>query len=224
MRGSLRHVVVTLCGLALSTAAFADEGKRPFGPWDAGPKREVKRQGRDGLPRAAHPMVGDAAKVPASGPPAPPLRRDEDVPETALVAPNRTGSSLSANPLYLASLFYSNFLTKVDGPRCQHLPTCSRFASQAVARHGAVGFLMGLERLIQDDWSSSIRRLPEVEHRGTVRHFDPLENYEFWKPERMTGFPPPAEEQPLELAPLELEPPGERQAEKNARAEPPGRR
>lgn len=200
---SRRLSVVVVVSL-FAAPVLADAGhKAPFGPWDAGDERAVKRQGRDGLARRQHPAVGDAAKVPASGPPPPSLRRDDDVPETALEAPNRAGASLSSNPLYLAALVYSSFLTKVDGPRCQHLPTCSRFASQAVARHGAVGFLMGLERLIQDDFSSSIRRLPEVEYGDAVRLFDPLENYEFWRPGAMSGLAPAVPEEPLELLPLD---------------------
>ena len=206
------HTVALLL-LFVATSALADEGKAPFGPWDAGDKRAVTRQGQAGLSRVKHPMLGDAAKVPASGPPPPSLRHDEDVPETAVATPNRVGASLSANPLYLASLVYSNFLTKMDGPRCQHLPTCSRFASQAVARHGVWGIPMGLERLIQDDWSSSSRRLPEVEHNGTMRLFDPLENYEFWRDDFARGGKTSVAEEPLERRPA-----GERPPEPDAEA------
>jgi hypothetical protein len=172
-----------------------------FTPFDAGATRAVARQGTKGKPRPAHPHVGDADKVPGEGPPPPPLRMDPDIPETAVDKPNAV-TGLSANPLYLAALVYSNVLTKLDGPRCGHLPTCSRFASQAVARHGAVGILMGLERLQQPSESSAIRKLPEIEGYGGVRGFDPVENYEFWKNERFTGFPPPTKEEPLALPPL----------------------
>jgi hypothetical protein len=169
-----------------------------FAPFDAGGKRDVTRQGTKGRARAAHPNVGDAAKVPGEGPPPPPLRLDPDIPESAIDKPN-TVTGLSANPLYLASLVYSNLLTKLDGPRCGHLPTCSRFASQAVGRHGALGIVMGLDRLQQPNESSSIRKLPEIEGFGGVRGFDPVDNYEFWKSERFTGFPPPTKEEPLPL-------------------------
>ena len=147
-------------------------------------------------------MVGESAKVPGEGAPPPPLRLDPDVAETALVKPNVVGSGLSSNPLYLAALVYANVITRLDGPRCQHLPTCSRFASQAVARDGAVGILMGLDRLIQPGESSAVRRLPEVEGYGGVRFFDPLENYEWWHPERFTGLPQPAPEEPLAMPAL----------------------
>lgn len=201
-------VTTARLGLALvvlsSSMGLATEARSSFGPWDGGAPREVKRGGVAQRPRVAHPMVGDAAKVPASGPPAPPLRADIDLPELALDVGNRVGGALSANPLYLASLFYAGFLTKVDGPRCQHYPTCSRFANQAVARHGIVGVLLGLERVITDENSSSLRRLPELELPGETqpRYYDPVDNYEFWLPGRITAFPPQLDEVPLPLTPL----------------------
>jgi hypothetical protein len=167
-----------------------------FGPFDAGAPRPVKRQGREGIPRAAHPMVGLAGQIPGGGPPPPTLRLDPDLPELATSSPN-SAPGLSSNPLFLAALFYSNFLTRTDGPRCQHLPTCSRFASQAVARHGVLGIPLGLDRVIQPSMSSVLRALPDVQYGDMVRHYDPLENYEFWKPEYFTGFPPLVPEEPL---------------------------
>lgn len=173
--------------------------RKAFGPWDAGTKRKVSRQGQPGRDRTAHPFVGDPAKVPGEGPPPPPLARDPDVPETALDRANRIGPSLSSNPLWLAALVYSNFLTRMDGPRCHHYPTCSRFGSQAVAKHKVMGLWLGLDRIIQPPVSSAIRGLPTVRVHGGSRSFDPLSNYEFWKPELFTGFPPATEEEALSL-------------------------
>jgi hypothetical protein len=168
----------------------------PFAPFDAGVARRVTRQGTAGTPRRAHPMLGAAGHIPGAGPPPPQLRRDPDLPELATSSPN-AAPGLSSNPLHLAALFYANFLTRTDGPRCQHLPTCSRFASQAVARHGLLGIAIGLDRVIQPPLSSSLRPLPDVEFGGVVRHYDPLENYEWWVPGRFTGFPPLVAEEPL---------------------------
>lgn len=178
----------------LSANAFA---VGTFGPWDAGDARGVVRQGKAAKARAKHPMVGDAAKVPASGPPPPPLQSDPDVPEGALDAPNRLGGRLIETPLYLASLFYRHYLTKVDGPRCQHLPTCSRFAAQAVSRYGLFGIPIGLDRIIQDSHTSAFRILPEVDVGGTRRFWDPVDNYIFWQPNNFAAFPPRVPEQPL---------------------------
>ena len=116
-------------------AAAHERAVKAFAPFDAGEKRAVTRQGAKGKKRAAHPLVGDADKVPGEGPPPPPLRVSPDVPEAALESPNAVGGALSSNPLFLASLGYQHIFTKLDGPRCQHLPTCSRFGAQAVARH-----------------------------------------------------------------------------------------
>ncbi len=175
--------------------------RKAFAPWGAGTKRKVSRHGTRGRERVPHPFVGDPAKVPGEGPSAPGVKREADVPETALDRANRIGPSLSSNPLWLASLVYSNFLTRMDGPRCHHYPTCSRFGSQAVAKHKVMGLWLGLDRIIQPPVSSAIRGLPTVRVHGGSRSFDPLSNYEFWKPELFTGFPPATDEEPL-VAPV----------------------
>jgi hypothetical protein len=182
--------------------AFADDHKRasvPFGPFASGDEREVKRQGKQGLARRAHPMVGRADKVPGEGPPPPPLRSDPDVTEDALTHVNDVAGGMSANPLYLAALIYRNQLTKLDGSRCQHMPTCSRFANQAVAKYGILGIPMGLDRLIRPGESSAIRSLPQVEGWGGVRYLDPVENYEFWVEGFESAMPPLVDEEPLDL-------------------------
>ena len=191
----MRLLLSLLLLLLASTSALAGGAPLPFGPFDAGSSRAVDRQGSKGLPRRAHPAVGDKDHIPGGGPPRPAIRNDPDLPELATASPN-AAPGLSANPLYLASLIYGNFLTRIDGPRCQHLPTCSRFASQAVARHGLLGIAMGLDRLQQPATSSVVRNLPDIEYgsEGGLRHFDPLENYEFWVSGRFTGFPPPTAE------------------------------
>lgn len=196
-----QSALISLLAVVTASPSLAGERDVPFGPWDAGEVRSVQRAGKEGRQRFAHPVVGDPAKVPASGPPPPPLRVDPDLPELAHKRGNEVGSSLSANPLYLAALVYSSFITKVDGPRCQHYPTCSRFANQAVARHGVVGVFLGLERVITDESSSSVRRLPELDMPGSPqpRFYDPVDNYEFWIPGRLSAFPAPVPEEPLAL-------------------------
>jgi hypothetical protein len=175
----------------------------PFAPFDAGAVRPVTRQGTAGRPRRAHPMLGTAGHIPGAGPPPPSLRSDPDLPELATSSPN-AAPGLSSHPLHLAALFYAKFLTRTDGPRCQHLPTCSRFASQAVGRHGLLGIAIGLDRVIQPPSSSSLRLLPDVEFGGVVRHYDPLENYEWWVPGRFTGFPRLVAEEPLVFSPSQV--------------------
>jgi len=219
---SLPALSLTLFGLLAAPAVRAapdhdhDHDVRaeykPFGPWAAGKRRAVGRQGVKGKDREKHPFLGESAKVPASGPPPPPLRRDPDMPERTRPA-NRRATGLSANPLYLAALTYSNFITKIDGARCQHYPTCSRFANQAVAEHGLLGILMGLDRVIQDGNSSVLRALPQLEMPGggMARHFDPISNYEFWEEDAEEAFPTQVAEEPLELSAL----PARRHAKKS---------
>jgi putative component of membrane protein insertase Oxa1/YidC/SpoIIIJ protein YidD len=198
---------------ATAAGATASTTKPRFGPFDAGTARPVTRHGDKGRARRPHPVVGAVDHIPGAGPPPPPLRSDPYLPEAGgdeRKGANVVGGGLSSNPLYLASLLYSNFLTRTDGPRCQHLPTCSRFANQAVARHGVLGIAMGLDRLLQPSSSSSLRMLPEVDWSGSTRFFDPVENYEFWRAERFSGFPPHTAEEPLTLpaaAPTSLVPP-----------------
>jgi hypothetical protein len=157
----------------------------------------VARQGVTGVARKPHPVVGSAAHVPGAGAAPPSLARPRDVPE--MVYEKGSGANallgLSTNPLYLTHLIYANFLTRVDGPRCQHYPTCSRYASQAVARFGPLGIPIGLDRLIRPPESSSVRYLPEVVLGDTARFYDPVDDAAIWDSARFTGFPAPTAEQ-----------------------------
>jgi len=195
-------VVVAMAATSTSTWAHPTSttrtAKKTFGPWDAGPKRKVTRQHKEGLDRHAHPMVGAASKVPGDGPPMPPLRQDPDIPEGAIGPSNRVGSSLSSNPLWLWALTYRHFITRIDGPKCGHYPTCSRLANQAVARYGVLGIFIGLDRIIQPPKSSELRDHPQVVFPEMNRAFDPLSNYEFWKPE-FNPLPLPTDEEPLQF-------------------------
>ncbi|MCP4498779.1 MAG: membrane protein insertion efficiency factor YidD [Deltaproteobacteria bacterium] len=186
--------------LCFSFAADAhDDGKdskKPFGPFAAGQKRQVTRQGKKGIARSPHPVVGSVAKVPGEGPPAPPLRRDADIPEDAIRTANRIGPSLSSSPLWLFALTYRHLVTRIDGPKCSHYPTCSHLANQAVARYGPLGIFIGLDRIIQPPLSSSLRPHPQVVFPELTRAFDPLSNYEFWKPS-FDPMPAETEESPL---------------------------
>ena len=152
-----------------------------------------------------HPFVGHAVHIPGQGPQPLPVRALDAPQKETVNKAWRTATRLSSSPLYLAALYYRHFLTKVDGPRCAHAPTCSRFANQAVSRFGPVGILMGLERLIRSGRSSSVRWLPEIGSGHKRRFFDPVENYMIWQPERFTGFQPVRPEQLLLLRPVELE-------------------
>ncbi len=77
---------------------------------------------------------------------------------------------------------YSNYVTKIDGPRCEHRPTCSRYTVLAVRRHGyVVGSMLAIDRLLRSSRSSSLRYLPiyKVEE-GRTYFYDPVENNDFF--------------------------------------------
>ncbi|WP_224364574.1 membrane protein insertion efficiency factor YidD [Hyalangium versicolor] len=96
--------------------------------------------------------------------------------------------SLHATPaprgdfLGVAFGFYQTVVTPMDGPRCQHRPTCSLYARQAMARHGLVGLWLAYDRLLRDARSSAIRRLPTALEHGRLVYLDPLEESTFWFP------------------------------------------
>lgn len=82
--------------------------------------------------------------------------------------------------LYLSYELYRNFLSPIDGPTCNHRPTCSRYALQAVQRHPVAGLWLAVDRLWRGMESSAIRRLPLVHGSETFYLLDPLEESDFW--------------------------------------------
>lgn len=97
----------------------------------------------------------------------------------------RQGSSsagLYSNMIELGYRFYSNHLTKVDGPRCEHRPTCSRYSMEAIRKHGAiVGAWMTVDRLYRGSHSSSLRSLPILKYyQGRPYFSDPIEENDFF--------------------------------------------
>jgi hypothetical protein len=63
-------------------------------------------------------------------------------------------------------------VSRFQGPRCRHRPTCSAFAAEAMDRHGAVlGGWITAARLLRGERSSALRALPRDE---AGRFLDPL--------------------------------------------------
>ena len=87
----------------------------------------------------------------------------------------------TSNPFYFAFRVWAELLTRIDGRRCAHRPSCSRFAHRAIRRHGIpLGVWMALSRLMRGAQSSSIRRLVPVAAPGGVYLIDRIEDYTFW--------------------------------------------
>lgn len=77
---------------------------------------------------------------------------------------------------------YSRYLTRIDGTRCEHRPTCSYYAVLAVKRHGYVtGSLLSIDRLLRGGRSSVLRQLDLYKIEDGARfYYDPVENNDFW--------------------------------------------
>jgi putative component of membrane protein insertase Oxa1/YidC/SpoIIIJ protein YidD len=98
--------------------------------------------------------------------------------EPAVQKPQRV---LTANPFYFAFRVWAELLTKIDGRRCAHRPSCSAFAYRAIQRYKVpVGIWMALCRLMRGAESSSIRGLVPVAAPGGVYLIDRIEDYTFW--------------------------------------------
>jgi membrane protein insertion efficiency factor YidD len=87
---------------------------------------------------------------------------------------------LSSSFLGTAHGVYRDILSPVDGPRCAHRPTCSRYAWQALAQHGWLGIWLTYDRLLRDARSSSVRLLPVRLEEGRLVYLDPLTESTFW--------------------------------------------
>lgn len=101
---------------------------------------------------------------------------------------SRPAPRLSAPALALDAgiRLYQTRVSPHDGPRCPLYPTCSAYARQALARHGALmGTLLTVDRLVQE---ADIHALaPRVRIGGIVRGYDPLEASDFWWARRRSG-------------------------------------
>lgn len=77
---------------------------------------------------------------------------------------------------------YSRFITKIDGARCEHHPTCSRYARDAIRKHGMIlGAFLAVDRLVRGSRSSVLRELDiHTIENGKPSFEDPIENNDFF--------------------------------------------
>lgn len=107
-----------------------------------------------------HPVVAGANPGPAAGRPLP-----------------------TASPFILAFRVWSELLTRLDGPRCAHRPSCGVYARRALATHGLpLGMWMALGRLMRGAYSSALRVLPRITTPAGVFFRDTLDDSRFWRP------------------------------------------
>lgn len=95
----------------------------------------------------------------------------------------KAGAARAEDELFLGLLFrfWSDGLSRADGDRCAHQPSCSAYARQVMLRHSfPVSGWMALARLWRGAQSSAIRDLPLVLVDGALRLLDRVEDGAFW--------------------------------------------
>ena len=77
---------------------------------------------------------------------------------------------------------YARFITKIDGARCEHRPTCSRYARDAIRKHGLfLGAFLAVDRLVRGTRSSPLRQLDLYTIENGRPYFeDPIEDNDFF--------------------------------------------
>ncbi|WP_300672379.1 membrane protein insertion efficiency factor YidD [Desulfoluna sp.] len=97
---------------------------------------------------------------------------------SGLLLPGGVGAETSDNPL-LFSLFKS-LISTTDSKRCSHVPSCARYAKDAVTKHGPVkGLVLSCDRLIRCGGNDT-ERLPQVVVGGERYAWDPVSSNDFW--------------------------------------------
>lgn len=76
--------------------------------------------------------------------------------------------------------FFQEIISPVDGPRCHSYPTCSTYARQSVAAHGAfMGWIMTCDRLMRDGRDDN-HLLPRIRVGSHDYADDPVSANDFW--------------------------------------------
>ena len=77
--------------------------------------------------------------------------------------------------------FYQDYISSVDGNRCQMHPTCSQYCIEAFKKHGTfLGWIMCSDRLIRCGRDEKKLSDP-VWIDGEKRSYDPVSNNDFWR-------------------------------------------
>ena len=90
----------------------------------------------------------------------------------------KAGETPKASP----SLFsrFTSVISSADGDRCSHVPSCSRYAREAVGTHGLIqGMMLSCDRLIRCGGDDTTR-LPQVVVKGKRYAWDPVLSNDFW--------------------------------------------
>lgn len=87
--------------------------------------------------------------------------------------------SVSA-PFIFSIQAFRNFISGADGDRCAMYPSCSKYALDAIRRHGSIiGWVMTCDRLMRCGLDET-RHTPPVRVGQRILSSDPVENNDFW--------------------------------------------
>ncbi len=76
--------------------------------------------------------------------------------------------------------FYQDYISGADGSRCPMTPSCSRYAAQAIGKHGPViGWVMTCDRIIRCGRSDT-RLAPRIRTGDQEAIDDPVSFNDFW--------------------------------------------
>lgn len=76
--------------------------------------------------------------------------------------------------------FYKKHISVADGNRCAMFPSCSRYAEQALEKHGFfMGWIMTCDRLTRCGRDEQ-KRVRSFQSRGRIFYLDTLEANDFW--------------------------------------------
>jgi len=106
------------------------------------------------------------------------------VPTAAVAGPAPGGTPQdndASSPLVDVPIrFFQEIISPVDGPRCHSYPTCSAYARQSMAAHGAfMGWIMTCDRLMRDGRDDN-HLLPRIRIGNHDYADDPVSANDFW--------------------------------------------
>ena len=89
------------------------------------------------------------------------------------------GESWSGAPARLAVAFYQRQIAPAIGSRCSLHPSCSRYATEALRKHGLLGMALVADRGVREPDVVSRRQDP-ITVNGRIRYHDPLAAHDGW--------------------------------------------
>jgi putative membrane protein insertion efficiency factor len=93
----------------------------------------------------------------------------------------QSGRTSESAPFIFPIQIFRDFISGFDGDRCPMHPSCSRYAIDAVRKHGSVmGWIMTCDRLLRCGLDET-RHTPPVRVGQRILSKDPVDNNDFWR-------------------------------------------